>query len=248
MIWVIGGTSNATEICTILSKNDKKFIVSVTTEFGLDIAKKLNCEVIKEKLSDEKMRELINTYSIKLIVDASHPFATEVSETAMSVAKNCLVDYIRFERTKAVFENAKYVQSYEEVVHYLTDKLGNILITTGSKFCHYYTKLDVSRLFVRVLGTPESVKQCSDAGYLNSQIITMTGVPTYAENLELMQTKNIKYLVTKDSGMEGGLAEKIEAANHIGAEVLIIARPTINYPELYSDYDQLVNRIINSSL
>lgn len=243
MIWVVGGTSNATEICERLVVAGLSVVVSVTTDFGRQLSEFPGIEVVQGKLSREEMEHLILTRGVRLVVDASHPFAAEVSASAMQAAKNTAVPYLRFERANTRFENATYVDDYEQAVAYLADKPGNILLTTGSKFVAKFTPLGTERLFARVLSTSDSVALCEQAGLKPVNVIAMCGVGSVALNLALLNEFDIRFLVTKESGVEGGLPEKLEAANQAGAELIIIQRPAINYPEVYSDYDLLMARI-----
>jgi precorrin-6A/cobalt-precorrin-6A reductase len=243
MIWIIGGTSNANDIAQLLVEKNQRVVISVTTGYGRELVEKLGCDVIQDVLDAEKMQLFIEKHEVSLIIDASHPFATEVSKTAMEIASQCQLKYIRFERPTPVFEKARYVESYEAAVDYLKNTQGNVLITTGSKFCGKYCTLNMERLFVRVLSTPESVGQCTKAGYKPYQIVTMTGVLSVQENLKFMRENDIRFLVTKDSGSEGGLPEKIAAAEAGGAEVLIISRPRLQYPVVFSDYNELAELV-----
>lgn len=243
MIWVVGGTSNAKEICEHLASEGHRVLVSVTTDYGRQLSEFPGIEVVQGKLSCEEMEHLIQTHGVRLVVDASHPFAAEVSAGAMQAAKNTGVPYLRFERANTCFENATYVDSYEQAVAYLTEKPGNILLTTGSKFVAKFIPLGVERLFARVLSTSDSVALCEQAGLKPVNVIAMCGVGSVALNLALLKEFDIRFLITKESGAEGGLPEKLEAASQANAEVIIIQRPAINYPEMYSEYDLLMARI-----
>jgi precorrin-6A/cobalt-precorrin-6A reductase len=242
-VWLIGGTSNATEICERLIATGVSVIVTVTTDFGRQLSELPGIQVIKAMLSIQEMEQLILRNNIDFIIDASHPFATEVSTNAMLAAKTMGVLYLRFERGNIRFESAIYVNSYEEAVAYLAEKPGNILLTTGSRFVAKFIPLGAERLFARVLSTSDSVALCEQAGLNPVNIIAMCGVGSVALNLALLKEFDIRFLITKESGAEGGLQEKIEAAKLVNAEVIIIQRPAINYPEVYSDYDLLMARI-----
>ena len=243
MIWVVGGTSNAKEICEHLASEGHRVLVSVTTDYGRQLSEFPGIEVVQGKLSREEMEHLIQTRGVRLVVDASHPFAAEVSTNAMLASKNTAVPYLRFERANTRFANATYVNGYEQAVAYLAEKPGNILLTTGSKFVAKFIPLGAERLFARVLSTSDSVALCEQAGLKPVNVIAMCGVGSVALNMALLKEFDIQFLVTKESGAEGGLQEKIEAAKQVNTEVIIIQRPAINYPEVYSDYDLLMDRI-----
>ena len=242
-IWVIGGTSNATEICSRLTTLGYKIIVSVTTDFGRQLSELPGVVVVKAMLNPHDMEQLIKEYSVDLIVDASHPFAVEVSTNAMRLAEKQGLKYLRYERQNSKFEGAVYVNDYEDVVAYLAQKEGNVLLTTGSKHVSRFMPLGAERLFARVLSTSDSVVLCEQAGLKPVSIIAMCGVGSVDLNVALMHEFSIRYLVTKESGAEGGLTQKLEAAKRAKVEVVIIQRPTVVYPEVFSDYDTLMARI-----
>lgn len=242
-IWLIGGTSNAVEIAKMLVALNCCVTITVTTDYGAHLASVMGATVLKGTLSPAEMQQLIESENIDLIIDASHPFATEVSMNAMEVARKMNVAYWRFERKQTRFESALYVDSYEKAIEHLQAKCGKILLTTGSKYVHKFSVLGVDRLLARVLSTSESVKLCEEAGLKASNIIAMHGVGTVAFNVALMHTFNIKFLVTKDSGDEGGMVEKMEAATQAGAQVIIIQRPTVNYPKVFSEYNDIMQQL-----
>lgn len=242
-IWLIGGTSNAVEIAKMLVALNCCVTITVTTDYGAHLASVMGATVLKGTLSPAEMQQLIESENIDLIIDASHPFATEVSMNAMEVARKLNVAYWRFERKQTRFENALYVDSYEKAIEYLQAQSGKILLTTGSKYVHKFSVLGVDRLLARVLSTSESVKLCEEAGLKASHIIAMHGVGTVAFNVALIQTFIIKFLVTKDSGDEGGMVEKMEAATQAGAQVIIIQRPTIIYPKVFSEYNDIMQQL-----
>lgn len=243
MIWIIGGTVNANDICRLLVSAGRAVLVSVTTDHGRQLSELAGAEVHQGVLNENEMAALIVSKGIQYVVDASHPFATEVSHNAMTAAQRLCVPYTRFERQNPVFEGVTYVKGYAEAVTALADTQGNILLTTGSKHIVQFVSLGCERLFARVLSCSASMAQCEAAGLKPAHIIGMSGVCSVDLNSALLKQFSIQFLVTKESGDEGGLREKVEAARINGVQVVIIQRPAIHYPEVYSDYQQLVLRL-----
>lgn len=243
MIWLIGGTSDANNLGRMLLVNKYKVIMSVATKYGGDLAAETGVVVTEGRLDAGEMSRLINKYQVTVIIDASHPFAGEVSENAMVTAVKHNVPYFRYERPVKHYEQATYVNDYDSAVNYLVTVEGNILLTTGSKNIRKFVVLDNSRLYARVLSTSGSLLQCEMAGIQPDHIIATKGVSSVAFNMALFKEYHIRHLVTKDSGDEGGMNEKIEAAILSDVNVLVIKRPIINYPEVFSDYDSLLNRV-----
>ena len=89
-IWIIGGTKDSRNILDeILKMKDKKIIISTATEYGgkllEDVAKNENVEVISERLNVLQIEDMILEKNIDLIVDASHPYAQNISSTVISM-------------------------------------------------------------------------------------------------------------------------------------------------------------------
>ena len=99
---------------------------------------------------------------------------------------------------------------------------------TGAKELAAFAALGPERLFPRVLPTREGIAACEAAGIPHKNIIAMQGPFTYALNCALMEQFSIRYLVTKDGGAVGGFAEKAQAAQDTGAQLIVVRRPAEN--------------------
>ena len=100
MILVLGGTSDSIHICDKLNDMGLPYIVSVTTEYGRDIAKKATENVFLGKLTKEDMVSLIKEKNITQIIDATHPYATVVSSNAIECSKIINIDFGIFRQRK----------------------------------------------------------------------------------------------------------------------------------------------------
>jgi len=226
MIWVVGGTSDCKIIIKKLLDLDLKVLCTTATEYGKKIIdSQKNLTVIAKPLNKEEMKNIINDYNIKIIIDTTHPFAEEVTRNVVIVAQELNTKYIRFERKSVDFDFARYFDSYKDIVEYLKNKEGNIFLTIGVKNLFEFVCVEKNRLFVRVLSKKESLEQCEKLGLLPENVISLKGVCSKELNKALLNEFKIKYLVTKDSGEQGGLIEKIYAAKELDIEVLILKRP-----------------------
>ncbi len=246
MIWLIGGTSNALELCRRLTEKRLPLLVTVTTGYGESLIQNEGVEVLTGALTPDDMAILIRQRKITLIVDGSHPFAYVVSQNAMAVAEDAAIPYLRFEReTNEASTSAVYVDSYTDACQYLMDKPGNVLLTTGSKNLVDFTPLGADRLYPRVLPVPAGLEACKNSGIGPSHIIAAIGPFSTEFNVATIRQYNISYLITKDSGNEGGFPEKIAAAEQAGITAVVIRRPALQYPAVYSDYKMIIGRIMS---
>ncbi|MFC2662105.1 MAG: precorrin-6A/cobalt-precorrin-6A reductase, partial [Eubacterium sp.] len=88
-----------------------------------------------------------------------------------------------------------------------------------------YSLLGPERLYPRVLPTVKSIQLCEEAGIPRKNIIAMQGPFSTAMNCCILRDYDISYMVTKESGRQGGLFQKIEAAEECGVQLLMIRRP-----------------------
>ena len=79
--------------------------------------------------------------------------------------------------------------------------------------------------FARVLDNDESREALAKLGYTPNQVIFGRGPFSLEQNLEHLKQCAADVLVTKDSGIEGGLLEKLEVASKLGCQVVVVARP-----------------------
>lgn len=119
------------------------------------------------------------------------------------------------------------VGSTEEAAAWLAGAEGNVLLTTGSKELRVFTSVPGyrERLFARVLSLPSVVASCAELGFQGRNLICMQGPFSEEMNIALIHQTKAKYLVTKDTGREGGFPEKESAARACGCRMIIIRRP-----------------------
>ncbi|MCT4616537.1 MAG: precorrin-6A reductase [Marinifilaceae bacterium] len=242
MILIIGGTIDAVQIAGILSK-EQKIMVSTTTRYGAELAKSDNVVVSQLAMDLKQMQVFFRENNITKLIDASHPFAAEVSENAMKASVLCGVQYYRYEREIEIYDDASYYSSYDEMVDYLSTTEGNILLTIGSKNVNLFSSLGVDRLIARVLPVVESLDICERAGLSPMNIIAMKGRISSELNQELIRYYNIKHVVSKDSGKSGGVPQKIDAARKTDVEMHILRRPQIEYPRKFSSIEMLISNL-----
>ena len=106
MVLVLGGTSDSIKICELINKKGfcNRYILSVTTEYGKDLAEGIAKKIHLGKMSEEDMEKFIMENEVSFIIDATHPYATEVSKNAIKAAETTDTGYIRYERKSLLEE------------------------------------------------------------------------------------------------------------------------------------------------
>ena len=226
-IAIFGGTTEGRKIAQALNSMDNYIEIFVATKYGESFLDQNDfCNKIHiGRIDESEMTNIFVHENFDVIVDATHPFATEVSKNIKSACCKANIHYIRLIREKEKFDNCSYIDKIEDLIYF--DFKGNVLFTTGSKETGKlkgFININNS-FFIRILPTEESINACISQGFLNENIITGIGPFSEADNVDIINKKNIKYLVTKDSGNVGGLNEKISAAEKCGVDVIVIKRP-----------------------
>ena len=249
MIWLVAGTKDARVIAEkLLTGGTDRFLASTATEYGGKLFNDERIEVIDKKLEYEDMKQLIAEKNIDIIIDASHPYAVNVSRNAMLAAENSGIEYFRFERKMLDYKGAKRFSSLDEIVRYIKTayKNENILSTLGSNNLPEIKSVsEENNLYIRILPTVSSVAKAENLGFLPGKIIAVQGPFSKNLNKVILEDYKIKALITKESGETGGEAEKIEACIETDTEILVLERPKISYINCFENIEELVNRILN---
>lgn len=242
MIWVIGGTKDSRDFIESFPFKEK-LIVTTATEYGGKLLEEVpKIKVLCKRMSLEEIEEFIKENKILEIVDLTHPYAVEISQNAMDSAIKYNIRYTRFER-ETLEDDYGSIQFNDifKLVNYLEDLSGNILVTLGSNNLDKFKNLkNLSNIYFRILPKWDMVKKAEDNGILPKQIIAMQGPFSKELNIAMMNQLNIKYLVSKKGGNTGGEKEKIDATKEVGAVSLLLSKPEIDYPIVFSKIDELI--------
>ena len=225
---VFAGTTEGYEISRFLSENQLPVLACVATEYGSKSLQENSClHVQAGRLDEQQMRDLFFRENPELVLDATHPYAAEVTQNIRKACEETGVSYTRILRTGSEQQNAVYVRDAKEAAEYLEGTEGNVLLTTGSKELAVFTSVSDynKRLFARVLSLPSVIESCQALGFEGRNLIAMQGPFSKELNQAMLEQYQCKYLVTKDSGKAGGFLEKIQAAEALGVTAVIIGRP-----------------------
>lgn len=228
-ILIFAGTTEGRQIAEYLRGHAPEVYVCTATEYGKELVEDgENIHVLAGRLDVPGMGELAKGCQAELVIDATHPFAMEVTKNIRAMCDKEGIQCVRVLREgSAGTQKAVWVTSIKEAAAYLADKKGNILITTGSKELDPYTDIPdyKKRCFLRVLSTREAVDYAVEKGFEGRHLIAMQGPFSEGMNEQLINHVKARYIVTKDSGKAGGFQEKISAAQKAGAVPIVIGRP-----------------------
>ena len=227
---LFAGTTEGREIAQGCRGKGIELTVSVATAYGetmIEPAK--NVRVVSGRKDAEGIAALLRETGAELILDATHPYAAEVTKTLKTVAQEAGVEYIRVLRREdhEDMSGCVLVDDTQGAVAYLNGTEGNVLLTVGSKELSAYTGVKdwQTRLFARVLPLPASAEIAFELGFDGRHLICMQGPFTEEINEAMLRMLDCRYLITKDTGAAGGFVEKIRAAKACDVTSVVIRRP-----------------------
>lgn len=243
-IFFIAGTEDGRKLAEFLSEKSFDVTASVVSDYGRKLLE--TCAGIKindKPLERDELEKILREDNFNCLVDASHPYAKNISTNAISAAQAAQIVYIRYERAEINFAYEKIfpVDSYEAAALKAAELGKNIYLTTGSRSLKIFVDLLKDRnLTVRVLPTAEVLNQCEALNLSPKNIVAMQGPFSTELNAELFKHAGAEVIVTKNSGSIGGADTKLEAAQILNLPVVMINRPKIFYPNLATTFNDVL--------
>lgn len=238
MIFVAAGTEDGRELAGELLAAGYEVTASVVSRYGEALLQRYpGLQINDTPLNQAEMVAYMQAHAVQLFVDASHPYAANVSANAMAACRAAHVPYLRYEReeTPLVYEKAHVVKDYHEAAQVAASLGKHIFLTTGSRnleaFMHdpALTNCEVT---ARVLPDAQGIAACERAGLNPAHIIAMQGPFSQALNEALYQKYQAQVVVMKNSGAIGGTDTKVAAAMAMHLPIVLIERPKITYDRL----------------
>lgn len=253
MIGLILGTSEGRKILKGLNKYTDNLFVFTATKYGGYIYEEYNYNKISTvPLSKEELLNVIKENNINVLIDATHPYALNITKNAIDVCKQLKIEYLRYDRPSCIdkFKNCKnviVVDDYNDLQNKLRNIKGNILNTTGSRNLDKILnwKLD-NRIIHRVLPSLNVIQQCFDMGIKLEDLVAIKGPISEDLNCGFIKQFDAKAMLLKDSGVEGGTLEKIKSCIKCNIYAFVIKRNNIYYEKVFYEENSIVNYIVKN--
>lgn len=249
---VFGGTQETGPLAAKLLDRGHAVLVSTATNAPLALPDR--AERRFGRLDAAGISALALDQRIDAIVDAGHPFATELHRECLRSAKLAGIPYLRYARAPSTATQDVHPVSTHEEAASLACRLGHrVLLTTGSRNLECYVREAAQNgclLFARVLDHPDSLTACTCAGLDPEKTFFQRGPFSLSDNLALLESTRANVLVTKDSGIQGGVDEKLLAAKQKGLPIVMVKRPEPQREEatipVFSDMKALIAHLERS--
>jgi precorrin-6A/cobalt-precorrin-6A reductase len=184
-------------------------------------------EVEARGFTERSLSEYLESQKADLVLDATHPFAVRITRLAHAVSTGLGLPFVRYERLDwQPPEGTILVNTYAEAAEVLPSHGSRVMLTIGAKQLKHFAHLHGQvTLYARVLPSPTSLEQAFAAGFRRERVMCLRPPFSRQLNRALFREFKVEVLVTKASGREGGVVEKVLAARDLGTKVLMIRRP-----------------------
>ena len=216
MILLFGGTTEGRKAVEVLEEAGNAYFYSTKTgEQNVILHHGLR---IDGALDEEAMLSFCKEHGIRLIVDAAHPFASQLHHTVTKVSEALHLPAVRYERIYPPrYEDITWIDDYSQIprdIHCLLATTGvqsiaklKPLETEGIKVLYRILNRESSKTLAHLQGaTDEQLCFFEDGGRIDAEADA---------------------ILLKESGLSGGFQEKVEAARQLGIRMIALKRPVM---------------------
>jgi cobalt-precorrin-5B (C1)-methyltransferase len=192
---------------------------------------------ISGALDEAAMASFCSEHDIRLLVDAAHPFATELHRTVAAVAESLDLPVVRVERVYALPgsdhpvmpgsdpASLHWCDDYADVIRQLEAAgITRLLALTGvqtiGKLHPYWEHHDC---WFRILRREESLEKAAAQGFPPERLVFYEE----EDDAALIARLRPQAILTKESGESGGFPQKVAAAQAAGIPVYVVRRPPL---------------------
>jgi precorrin-6A/cobalt-precorrin-6A reductase len=169
------------------------------------------------------LADTIRRENITHVVDATHPFAAEMSRNAVAACAETGTPLIALERapwTKAPGDNWIEIPDVNAAVAALPEAPANVFLAIGRQHIAPFATKPQHAYTLRFVDPPDAPLPFA------ADVIVLRGPFTLEGELEMIRKRSITWIVARNSGGDGARA-KIDAARRLGLPVVMIARPQL---------------------
>ncbi|EHJ92091.1 cobalt-precorrin-6A reductase [Vreelandella boliviensis] len=220
-ILILGGTSEASALASAVAKRSLSAIFSYAGRVSSPKSQPLPTRIggfggvsgLVAFLAQERITH---------IIDATHPFAAQMSANVVAAAAQSGVKAIALTRPawQAVDgDQWQSVGTVDKAVSALAGPPQRVLLAIGRMHLAAFAAQPQHHYVLRLVDPPASPPSLADY-----TAVIDRGPFTLAGDLALLETQRIERIVCKNSGGEGA-ASKLTAARRLGLPVVMIERP-----------------------
>ena len=251
MVLVFGGTTEGRKAVEVLEEAGKVYYYSTKT--GEQDITLHHGQHIGGAMDAEAMQAFCREHDLRLIVDAAHPFASQLHQTIAQVSETLNIPAIRYERIYPTRDpDITWIDDYSQVPRDIHSLLATTGVQSISKL-KYLEALGIKVIY-RILNRKSSIQLANQQGATNEQLCYYEDIVGNAskrydvvgnasQRYDVVGNASQRYnspvsaaaklgsfthcdaILMKESGLSGGFQEKVEAAKQQGMRIIVLKRP-----------------------
>ncbi|MEP7454823.1 cobalt-precorrin-6A reductase [Phyllobacterium sp. SB3] len=219
IILILGGTAESSKLASRLQAPDRRVISSLA---GRTLAPaEIEGEVRVGGFGGSKgLANYLSLEKITLMIDATHPFATQISDNAINAAIAANLPFVRLERPPwqaKPGDKWTLVGSLQQAAEIIPSK-ARVLLALGKQHISAFSERNNVLFIVRMIDPPETPLDLVDFE------LELSKPGTVERETHFLDTKKISHIVCRNSGGKASYA-KIRAARDLGIPVIMVERP-----------------------
>lgn len=219
-VLLLGGTTEASSMAQALAKAGIDAIFSYAGRTDAPVAQPLPTRVGGFG-GISGLRHFLRAEGITHVIDATHPFAAQMSRNA---AEACDVPLIRLERPvwrAGPQDNWRSFSALEDIPAALPDAPARVFLAIGKQQISFFATKPQHHYLLRLVDAPETVLPLPQ-----TSVVLARGPFDVEGDLALLREHAITHIVAKNSGGDGARA-KLDAARLLALPVLMAERPAL---------------------
>ena len=225
-ILLLGGTTEASALAKTLAEAGTDAVFSYAGRTAKPVSQPLPTRIGGFGGADG-LADYLQAEGITHVVDATHPFAAQMSTNAVGACALVGVPLCAFERPAwQAGEGDNWVQadSIEQAVEALPDTPARVFLAIGKQNLAQFAAKPQHHYLLRLVDAPEA-----DLPLPHTTVEIARGPFDVAGDTALMQRHGITHVVAKNAGGVGAAA-KLTAARSLNLPVIMIGRPQVHAP------------------
>jgi precorrin-6A/cobalt-precorrin-6A reductase len=177
--------------------------------------------------------EYLRSEQIDILIDATHPFAAQISWHGWRAAQACGLPWLRLTRPgwqPVAGDHWLLVANHQEAAALLPQLAQRVFLTIGRQELGHYAHLPDIWFLMRSIDPPV------DLSIPPGEVILAKGPFDLGDEKELLMQYGIEVIVSKNSGGDATYG-KIAAARELGMTVVMIDRPSEPVGDLATNLD-----------
>ncbi|QLE55811.1 cobalt-precorrin-6A reductase [Nostoc sp. TCL26-01] len=245
-VLILGGTGDAAEL-----------MARVSNITGIEAIASLAGRTRKPTLPSGKVRvggfggvsglvEYLRQLQVDVLIDATHPFAQQISENAARAAQEASIPRLMLIRRpweRVSGDRWLEVESNIAAASVLENQAKRVFLTVGRQELSAFAYLQNIWFLMRMIDPPDA-----DALVPPGMILCDRGPFALEDEKQILIQHNIDTIVSKNSGGDATYP-KIIAARELGIQVVMVNRPAVPPGEQVADVDSavkwLLEKIVN---